>query len=87
MVNVANNPSILGVVVLNIVMLSVVILSVVMLSVVAPLTMIARDKHSSLFPQDISKEGKNVKNIRGRSRDHTGYTTQGILKGEVSLYC
>jgi hypothetical protein len=79
-VNVANNPSILSVV-----KLSVVMLSVVMMSVVAPLTMIARDKHSSLFPQGISKEGKNVKNIRGRSRDHN--TTQGILKGEVSLYC
>jgi len=83
-VNVANNPSILSIVMLNIVMVSVVMLSVVILSVVAPLTMIARDKHSSLFPQGISKEGKN---IRGRSRDHTSYTTQGILKGEVSLYC
>jgi hypothetical protein len=69
-VNVANNPSILSIVMLNIVMVSVV-----MLSVVAPLTMIARDKHSSLFPQGISKKGKNVKNIRGRSRDQTSYKT------------
>ncbi len=66
----------LGVVMLRVFMLSVIMLSVVMLNVMAPIyDMVEMDQQRLLWLNNKQQYGRNI------------YHIQGMLKGEVSLYC